>query len=697
MTNLSLDFESASELDLRKVGLSRYARHPSTRALMLGWAIDGDPVDLVCFAEGQKAPKILKEALRDPHVIKRAWNAPFERAIFKFVLGLDIPIEQWRDTMVLAYSLSFPGKLEKVGDIIDLPDDQKKIARGKLLIRRFCKPRKATKNKPWTWCNHETDPEEWEEFKGYCMNDVEAERAIYRRIHKWDMPEHEWENWFLDQRINEAGIPVNMRVVKNAIKVAREITRSKLDRMAEITGLKNPNSGAQLLPWLRDQGYPFEDLKKGHVARALQMIEQNEGIGQLDEGPGFEAPEELREVLELRQEVSKSSVKKYNALALACDVEPGSHIGFLRNAFQFAGAGRTWRWAGRKYQAQNLARPAKALKKTQGQAVRDLEVLDAEAIQLIYPKPMDLLSTCVRPVVQAPPGWVFIDSDLNAIENRVLGWMADEQKILDVFRAGRCPYVDFAAYMFMQKYDALWAEYKGGDDTKRTTAKPAVLGCGYRLGPGEQYENALTGEMEANGLLGYAWNMGVMLTPEESARSVEVWRNTYSRAVEYWDELEAAAKRCINTGRAAEAGPLRFDRSGPFMRMILPSGRALHYCRPKIEPKRTPWGAIKPTITYEGLNDKKQWVRIKTHSGKITENGDQAIARDLLAHGMRLAAREGLDIRLHVHDQIVAMVREDDADAALKLLSQCMSDQPAWAKGLPLGSAGFVSPFFIKD
>lgn len=688
------DFETVSRVDLKAAGRSRYARDPSTKPLMLAWAIDDEPVEQVVFVKGQKAPPRLREALRDPQVIKSAWNAAFERAIFQHCLGLTIPIEQWRDTMVLAYTLSLPGSLGAAGEVVNLPLDKKKDARGKLLMRKFSSPRKPTKNKPWEFCTWETDPEEFEEYESYNRQDVEAERAIWRRLRKWDLPEHEWALWHLDQRINEAGIPINRRVVDNAVDVAAAVVERRLAEMKRITGLDNPNSTAQLLPWLRDRGYPYEDLKKGHVNRAVDKLNeeaQDDALAiQFDGNPN----EDLLQVLELRQEVSKSSVKKYNALQDSVDDD-----GVLRGAFQFAGAGRTWRWAGRKYQAQNLARPVWYLEKSQLQCVQHLERLDAEAIEIVYHKPMDLLSTCVRPVVQAKKGEVLIDADLNAIENRVLGWMAGEDKILQVFRDKKDPYIDFACHLTGRTYEELWHEYKVlGRKADRTMAKPGVLGCGYMLGAGEEFENEQTGEIEASGLLGYAWNMGVKtFTKELSSKSVTTWRETYTRAVEYWYEIERAARRCILTGRPQEAGWVSFDMSGPFLRMRLPSGRYLHYCRPQVQEKMMPWGKKKDVITYEGLNDKNQWVRISTHPGKITENADQAISRDLLAHGMRLAAAEGINIRMHIHDQIVASVAESRAEEDLRVLIECMSETPEWAPGMPLASEGHISPAFIKD
>lgn len=682
MTRLHLDFETFSRHSLPKVGTSRYARDPSTEMLMLGWAIDDDPVDLVRFAEGEKAPRDLKDALRDPEVEKWAWNAPFERNILQHVAGLWVPYEQWRDTMVLALSLSFPGSLEKCGEVVGLGDDKKKIARGKALIRKFCAYRKPTKKEPWSRCTHETNPEEWEEFVEYCRRDVEAERAIYKKLRKWNLPEDEWALWFLDQEINDAGIPISMPVARNAIKVYKDVLAKRFAEMKEITGLANPNSNQQLLPWLRDHGYPFEDLKKNHVKEAWES---------LDEDDDFD--EELARVLELRLETSKTSPKKYAALLEATDDD-----GNLRYCLQFNGAARTGRWGGRKYQPQNLAKPPKYLEDSQVEMVRDLECLDSEAIELLYDKPMDLLSSCVRPVVQAPRMCLLVDADLTAIENIVLGWLADDQKILDVFRNGRDPYIDFAKYMFKTPYEELWHEYKEeGNKEKRTLAKPGVLGCGYLLGPGEEKLNKRTGEVEASGLLGYAKNLGVDMTPDQSARAVKTFRNTFDGVVQFWDDLDKAARRCIRTGKAQRVGLLRFDKSGPFMRIQLPKGRHLHYYKPSIKLKRTPWGAIKPTICYWGTNDRKQWVEGTTHPGKLAENCTQAVARDILAHGMSLARDAGMDIRFHVHDQVIALVRAGRAQRALELLVRCMSTVPEWAPGLILNAEGVVSRVFIKD
>ena len=695
-----IDWETFGTVSLPNVGVGRYSRHPDTEVLMGAWSLNDVKQKQWIPAEGEPLPRDLKEALEDPHVIKWAWNAPFEINVTRNVLKIDTPLTSWRDTMVLALTCSLPGKLEKAGPVVDLDEDKQKAGKGRRLMKKFSEPRKPTKTKPNTRVYWHEAYSDWLEYLDYNEQDETAERAIYHRLKAYMPPDHEWELWHLDQRINEAGIPINMRMVRNAITIYETTLKDKLAEMSDLTGLDNANSGPQLLPWLQENGYPFTDLKKGHITRAIERRREELGIGDEDAqighngGPSLAEDDDYLRVLELRAETSRTSPKKFHALRRA--VDPQEWV--LRYAFQFAGAARTWRWGGRLFQPQNLPRPIKKLEKRLPLHAKNVEILDPESFHLLYDKPMDVLASTIRPAAQAPDGYLFIDADLNAIENRVLGWLAGCEKILRVFRLGRDPYIDFATYLFGLPYDVLYAEYKGGDSSKRTISKPGVLGCGYMLGPGEERVNFKTGEKEATGLLGYAWNMQVTeFTQEQSKLSVDTFRREFEEVKDYWYGIERAAKKCIRTGRRVDFGHIYFDRKGPFMRMGLPSGRHLHYCRPRIEDVKAPWGEIKPTITYESQNDRKQWVRETTHPGKLTENADQAISRDLLAHGMRLADRRGLDLRIHVHDQLVGLVPEDEAEAKLKVLIECMEEQPRWAKDLPLGSNGFISKVFTKD
>lgn len=661
---------------------------------MLAYAVDDEDVQQWVPEEHGPMPKDLKGMLTDPGYRKFAWNSSFEYQIFQNTLGMHIPHSEWYDPMVLSFSLSLPGKLEKAGEVVGLSEEKKKMAKGKALMRKFSKPRKPTKNKPYNRIFWWMEPEEWEHYKEYNRGDVVAERAIYKKLRKFDLPVHEWEMWQLDQAINQAGIPINLDLVNNAVRVYEYLMEKKMAEMRRITGLENPGSNAQILPWLQENGYPYEDVQAPHIKAASAYFKERPDHWDEDRWYNYIQNIELQRILELRLETAKASPKKYYALQRGTDQEAG----VLRNAVQFAGAGRTWRWAGRMFQAQNLPRPVKYLEKKMPEAIHHLNHMTGPSVEQIYDQPLDLLTSCIRPCAQAPKGKTFIDADLNAIENRVLGWMSACVKILQVFEKNRDPYVDFATYLFGGKYEDLIAEYKGGNGFKRTISKPGVLGCGYRLGPGEKRTNRRTGEIEGTGLLGYAWNMGITQFTEEQAKlSVETFRREFEEVVEFWYAIEKASKKCVRTGKPVECGPVTFDMKSPFLRMRLPSNRYLHYCRPRIEDVKTPWGQVKPTLTYEGLDSRSQWSRIATHGGKLTENADQAISRDILANGMRLAHREGIDIRLHVHDQIIGLVDENEAEDKLEILKQCMAEPMPWAPDIPLSAEGFISPIFIKD
>lgn len=715
------DFETYCDVSVTDVGSDVYARHPSTEVLMCAYAANDEEIIQWLPAEGEPMPSDLEEMMLDPNAVKFAWNKPFEWAIWQHVLKLYIPHDQWRDPMVMAFSCSLPGSLDKAGKVVELPEDQAKMKRGKTLIRKFCSPRKPTKHNPSTRLMPWDAPADWEEFKLYNRTDVAAERGIYKRLKPFDLPPAEWDNWVIDQEINQAGIPINMGMVQNAISIYRDLVDETLEEMTLLTGLQNANSTAQLLKWLKARGYPFDDLKAGHVRRGEERAAEQLKEWDVDateeesiveavleaarSGYDFQWEEEwyevavIRRVLWLRIRAAKASPKKYFALVDYSDASDPENV-VIRNAFQFAGAGRTWRWAGRSFQAQNLPRPAsKHIEKNIALAAEHVAKLYAPALKLLWPDAMDVLTSCIRPCAQAPDGYLFIDADLNAIENRVLGWIAKCRKILRVFELNRDPYIDFATHLFGGTYEERLAEYKGGDGAKRTISKPGVLGCGYMLGAGEEKYNAKTAEMEATGLLGYAWNMGIKeFTSDQSKLSVDTFRREFDEVKDFWYDIEKAMRKCIRTGQPTRHHMIRFDIKGPFCRMILPSGRSLHYCRPRLEMRKTPWGEMREQITYEGLNDKKQWFRQATHPGKITENADQAISRDLIAHGMRIAKREyDIDVRIHVHDQIVGLVLEDEAEAKLAQLQEAMSRRPVWAPDLPLASAGFISKIFVKD
>ena len=699
---LSLDFETYCEADLRQVGSDVYTRHPSAEILMGAYKLNGSRIAQWDEAQGEEPPRELTEALIDPEVEKWAWNSAFEMNCIRHIWKKPVDVRQWKDSMVLAQLCGFPGQLEKAGPAVGLSADKLKIADGRKLMRIFSSPQKSRRKATMGQMirTHWYDRlDKWEEYLEYNAGDVVAEFAIKKGLLPYDPGPDEWELWHLDQEINYRGLPINLQMVENASRLYHESYDIGFRLMQQLTGLANPMSPQQLMPWIKANGYMFDDMLKGHVKQARDYFDKRPDHWDEDQWDEYRANGDLMDVLDLRLELSRSSIKKFDALLRATVATGNGHYGLLRFTLQFAGAARTARWAGRLFQAQNLPRPDKKYEKEIEIHAANVAKLDRESIELIYPNTFDLLASAIRPAAQAPPGKLFIDADLNAIENRVLGWLSRCDKILSVFADGRDPYVDFATYLYHQNYDKLIAEYKAGDGSKRTIAKPGVLGCGYMLSAGKVFENRKTGEIEATGLLGYAWDMGVKhFTLKESELSVETFRREFSEVKDYWYGIERAAKRCIRTGERVPFDQIAFDMKGPFLRMELPSGRFLHYYKPRVEKKMAPWGKMKDTITYMGMSENKQWVRLTTHPGKLTENADQAISRDLLAHGMMLAhKRYHLDIRLHVHDQIIALADEDKADVALAQLIECMEEPPVWAHDCPLGSAGFVSSVFKKD
>jgi len=689
MLEIHLDFETYCDLDLRKVGVGRYVSHPSFRVLLAAWALPEGPVRQWTPAEGEPLPGDLEDLLSSPEVIIWAHNAAFERAVLwaaPQTRHIRLPLERFRDTMVLANTCALPPDLARLSKVLGLDKDGSGKQAGAHLIRKFCVPTRRLGEK---FVNTpENEPEAWEEFKTYNRMDVEAERAVHRKLLRYAPEEWVWDMWILDQRINERGLPVNVPMVCRAVRMAEAEKARLLAELAELVGIDNANSQAQLLPALRRLGYPFDDLQKAHVARVLAQLEE----GALD----VPQPEKLKKALLLRQEASVASVAKFAALERATECRDGERFGRLRGAFQFLGAARTGRWAGRVFQPQNLPRPHWSLEKRLEPLARAIEFWPAPAVRRRFGPLMECLRSAVRPAVQAPPGYRLVDADLSAIENRLIGWICGDEKILDVFRQGRDPYVDFATYMFRQPYAELWAEYKAGDKSKRTLAKPAVLGAGYRLGKGELRIDPETGQQEATGLLGYAMSLGVDMTPEEAEHAVTVFRKTYADVTAFWTEFEDKVKWVIRTGHRTRSYWFDIERDRNFLRIRLPSGRWLHYYAPSIRPRETPWGEVRPTISYIGMN-MGQWVRQFTHGGKLLENVTQAVAADVLMTCLRRAEERGFNVIMHVHDQIVALEPASLARERLEELIALMSEPIDWAPGLPLGAAGAVTRVFVKD
>jgi DNA polymerase len=485
--------------------------------------------------------------------------------------------------------------------------------------------------------------------------------------------------------------------VDNAIKMGLQAKREADAELTRITGLQNPNSVAQLLSWLTERGYPFSDIRKDRVKIALST---------------HSASMKPEAVLALRKrlESTKTSVKKFDAMQRA------QTDGRLRHMFMFAGAGRTNRWAGKLVQMQNLPRASRDVEDYLELAREIIESGDYAAAKAFF-NPLDMLSSSIRSTFEAPKGYKFVVCDLNAIENRGLGWLARCEPILEVFRKGLDPYIAFATFMYAMSYEELWHEFKVlKKKDKRTNAKPAVLGAGYMLSGGE-----LVGEypdVKKTGLWGYAEAMGIKMTREEAHYAVKVFRETYVDVCNFWSEIQEAAMHTTRTGKPSKAGFVSFDFKSPFLRMRLPNGRCLYYCRPKIEQKsrvvtyvnetldpktgevkkeRVQRRVTSPTLTYEGVHQTtKKWTRIETHPGKLTENAVQAVSRDVLAECMLRAEQVGFTIVGHVHDEIITLVPED-SPLGIRDLKKIMSTAIKWADGFPLDAAGYEATWYKKD
>lgn len=689
MTTWHLDFETRSVADLSVVGLSNYAADPTTAILCAAYAEGDGPVRIWQPHLEPSMPAELQEAIDDPWTSIAAWNSPFERHITKYVQKMDKPTSEWVDPSIQARYLSMPGSLEDAGKILGLGADEAKLKDGKRLLKMFSEPQSLGGEQTLfgmsepTFRDWSTDPADWQLLLEYCIRDVEAERTIMRKMVGFPLPQQEIENWALDAKINEAGLPTDLALVSGAGVIVERAQRELLAKLKDLTGLENPNSNEQVLGFLNGQGYTFGSLGKPFVARAM--------AGEC------ELTDLAKEVIEIRQQTSKSSVKKY--MAISQMVSPD---GRLRNQFSFGGAARTFRWASRGINLQNLPRPVKAVEKRMDMALDLVRRADYDAIVKEFQNPLDVVTSTLRSSFAAPDGHKLIIADLNAIENRVVGYAARCQAILDVFYQGRDPYLDFASALYAIPYEQLLAEYQAGDSSKRTYAKPATLAAAYRMSGGEELTDK-NGDKYLTGLLGYAKAMGVVMTKADADRAVKLFRSTYPEVCQFWYDLEEAAASAIRTpGQLYEVGPVAFECAGKtVLRLILPSGRAMHYIEPRVvvEQAETKTGRRyeKDRIYHKSKDQKtKVWAETDIHGGVFCENISQSIARDVLANGMRLADEAGFPIILHVHDEIGAMVPED-SPLTVELLCQLMSTPVPWAGDkLPLSAAGFESKVYRK-
>lgn len=674
-TVLHLDFETRSEINLKVRGLDVYATDLSTDALMCAYAFGDGPPSL-WETRHWEFPEDLREALEDPDVEKWAFNARFERVIVKHVLDIDSPIQGWRCTMALAYMQGFFGALDQVGAQMSIPLDKQKDREGKRLLKMFTEPQKVTAKQPHRWRDETTDPEEWERFCEYCRQDVVAERAIKNRLIKYPIPEFEWRLWELDQKINDRGLPIDLQFVTNAIEMSNRRRGELTEELRDLTGLANPNSVQQLLPWLRDRGYPWHDLQKNTVTKAL--TEHEEGEHEIDE--------DCEQALLIRQQVARMAVKKYDAM-----VKGVSDDGRLRGAFQFAGASRTARWAGRRVQTQNMVRTPGVMEDNPWLLERMTEAVrrnDYDAVVVTYGEPMDVLAGLVRSAIRAPDENELRISDLNAIETRAAAWEANCKPLLDVLRSGKDPYKHLAAAIYKVPYEDVTKQ-------QRQVGKPGVLGAVYRLSGGKLIEGKRTG------LWGYAEAMGVKIAKELAHETVTTFRNLCGEIEAIWKTYENAFRAVMQHGRPVKVGPVMFEQRKPYLCIVLPSTRRIFYYMPRVTPVRVERGDgstwTRYELSYMGKEQNRpSWGRIVTHGGKILENITQAVARDVLAEGLIAADAEGYDIIGHAHDEIITEQRHDDNYYTIDRLSEVMSRSLPWAEDLPLGAAGFSGQFYRK-
>lgn len=691
------DYETRGRPNLTVVGADRYFSHPETKPLMVAFRIDKGPIEFWDHNDSVRPPRHFIEAISDPHVHKKAFAAQFERLAAKKLLKVDTGYRNWRCTMVKAFSQSFTGGLDDIAQQLLLPKQFRKDKEGERLIKLFSMPQKITKNQPHEWRDIRTDPEDWEKFCSYCRQDVVSEEALEKRLAPYPMPEDEWELYELDQEINDRGMPVNIKFVGKALEWANRRTEELKERLHDLTGVDNPNSRDQLLPWLQDRGYWFEDLRADTVQKVL-----NEG--------GNNLSNEAREVLLLRQWAARSSTAKLSKL-----LEWTGEDGNARYMFQFGGASRTNRWAGRGPQPQNLPRTPKMLESHEGKLISDVVNLVTEGTYEDFEdwlNSLDLKDTIKndrlvkrRDLLEPLVGSVrssfqvlqdgldddeeFVVCDLSAIESRGIGWLTGCERLNQVFIDERDPYIDFGVDFYQKPYELI---SKG----ERSNCKPAVLGAGYRLGGGDLFEGKRTG------LWGYAENMGIDLTQEESHAMVVMFREKYPEVPQFWYALERASINCVRTGKPQECGPIRFEMMNPYLTCILPSGRRIYYQFPQVrsfeQMSRAGRKYVKHELSYMAKHQKTgKWVRIQSHGGLLIENIVQAMARDVLKVGLIRAKDYGFNIIGHVHDEIICKQRKGDDKFNLNALRAYMRFPIWWAPGLILDAAGYSGRIYRKD
>ena len=656
---MGVDIETYSSVDLAKAGVYAYAEAPDFEVLIIGYKFnDEEDVHVIDLATDDSYDKVDSYeghrrfwlALTDPNVVKTAYNANFERTCLAAWTGAEMPPEQWRCTMVKALTLGLPRGLADVGIAMGLPADKLKDPQGKALIQYFskpCKPTKAnggrTRNLPFH------DPAKWDLYLSYNRQDVVTEQEILRRLSLYETTKEEQDLWSLDQRMNDDGVRVDIPMVEKIVEYDARRREELAQEARGLTGLKNPNSLAQLKGWLADRGVPVEQLRKDDIARML----------------GEDLPDDVRRVLEIRQALGKTSVAKYSAmLAAAC------RDGRLRGILQFYGANRSGRWAGKLVQTHNLAR----------NSLPDLDVArdlvcegDFDSLQTLFGETSFVFSELVRTAFIPSEGCRFVVSDFSAIEARVISWVAGEEWRLQAFRDGKDIYCETASQMYRVP-----VVKHGVNGDLRQKGKVAELACGYQGGVGAMKQ------MDRGGSI-----------PEEELQSVvDQWRQANPRIVKLWRTAEAAAKTAIEEHRPVRIrNGITFSYVNGNLFIRLPSGRKLCYWETRLVPD----DRGRQSIVYKGVNQTtKQWADVETYGGKIVENIVQAIARDCLAVAMTRVAQAGYRIVMHVHDEMIVDVPVEDT-GALAFINAQMAEPIDWAPGLPLKGDGYICDFYQKD
>lgn len=669
--HLSIDLETYSTVSIGAAGSYRYILDPSFEILLFAYSLDGMPVEVIDVASGQVIPLWLKNALKNPLYIKHAYNAAFEWFALSKYLGW-LPPDQWRDTMLHALYCGYPASLDAAGRAMGLPEDKKKLTTGKALIRYFCvpcKPSNANGNRTRNLPKH--DPAKWKLFKEYNGQDVVTEMEIDRRLSAFPVPAFVQKQWETDLTMNARGVAADMEMVSGALVIGATVKSQLMAEARQLSGLDNPNSIKQLARWLTEATDSDAEITSVTKETVATMLKQPQ-------------PANVQRMLEIRQELGKTSTKKYDALE-TCIADDGR----VRGLLQFYGANRTGRWAGRLVQVQNLPRTYTHPLPPARQLVKDRNI---DGLRLMYGSINDTLSQLIRTAFVATPGNVLIDADFSAIEARVISWLAGQEWRLEVFRTHGKIYEASASQMFHVPIEKI---KKGNPEyALRQRGKVAELALGYQ------------GGVSAMRRMDTGHNLDD-LSDDEVKGIVDRWRETNSMIRDLWNIVDSAAVTVITNGGAQTirsettdavitlACELDVITGTRYMTILLPSGRKLYYPSPEIGVNR--WG--NPSVSYMGQNQTtKRWERVKTYGGKLVENIVQAIARDCLAIAIENLEAQGLHVVFHIHDEVVIDTPAwADNDTMLDTVTKIMTKPIPWAQALPLNADGWVDKFFKKD